>query len=78
MDPCPVRAGRPPARDRHLNWPSRSARPPGHRGIDAILLPGDPERHTLEERTAHGIPLDDPHWARLVDLADRLQARIPD
>ncbi len=39
---------------------------------EAILLPGDPERHILKDRNAHGIPLDDQHWAKLVDLADRL------
>jgi hydroxycarboxylate dehydrogenase B len=47
-------------------------------GIDAILLPGDPERVAFEDRTAHGIPLDDQHWARLVDLAGRLHVKFPD
>jgi uncharacterized oxidoreductase len=47
-------------------------------GVDAILLPGDPERLTLEDRTAHGIPLDDQHWARLVNLAVRLGVGVPD
>ncbi len=47
-------------------------------GIDAILLPGDPERLALEDRTVNGIPLDDQHWARLVALAGRLHVPIPD
>jgi uncharacterized oxidoreductase len=42
-----------------------------------ILLPGDPERRALNDREARGIPLDDRHWARLVDLADRLQVSPP-
>ena len=46
-------------------------------GIAAILLPGDPERLTLQERTASGIPLDDQHWAKLVELAARLDVPIP-
>jgi uncharacterized oxidoreductase len=46
-------------------------------GVPAILLPGDPERLTQQERTAQGIPLDDQHWARLVELAARLQVTIP-
>jgi uncharacterized oxidoreductase len=46
-------------------------------GIDAILLPGDPERHTLQHRTTHGIPLDAHHWAKLVELATRLEVEPP-
>jgi uncharacterized oxidoreductase len=46
-------------------------------GIDAILLPGDPERLTLEERTASGIPLDDLHWGKLAELAARLNVKVP-
>jgi uncharacterized oxidoreductase len=46
-------------------------------GVDEILLPGDPERRTLQQRTESGIPLDDSHWARLVDLAGRLGVEIP-
>jgi uncharacterized oxidoreductase len=46
---------------------------PRKHGQEAILLPGDPERHHFDERDPHGIPLDDAHWAKLVDLAQRLQ-----
>src|SRR5262249_20016813 len=46
--------------------------------VDRILLPGDPERTTLERRTASGIALNDAHWAKLVDLAKRLHVEIPE
>ena len=46
-------------------------------GVDAIVLPGDPERRVLEHRSASGIPLDDAHAARLAELAARLQVRVP-
>jgi uncharacterized oxidoreductase len=46
-------------------------------GVDAILLPGDPERRTLEQRSRDGIPLDPAHWSRLTELADRLQVPVP-
>lgn len=50
-------------------WIRATPRAPG---VQDITLPGDPERRTLEHRTASGIPLDDSHWARLTALADRL------
>jgi uncharacterized oxidoreductase len=46
-------------------------------GIDAITLPGDPERQTLRQRSADGIPLDERHWAKLTELAHRLQVHVP-
>jgi uncharacterized oxidoreductase len=46
-------------------------------GIERIQLPGDPERLTLERRSSLGIPLDDKHWARLIDLAGRLGVAVP-
>ena len=42
---------------------------PRSEGSDAIVLPGDPERKTLVERSAQGIPIDEGHWAKLVELA---------
>jgi uncharacterized oxidoreductase len=50
---------------------------PRSEGIDEILLPGDPERKTLAERSARGIPLDDGNWAALIDLAGRLGVAAP-
>lgn len=41
-------------------------------GCEAILLPGDPERLTLADRSARGIFLDDENWAQLLRLADEL------
>lgn len=34
-----------------------------------ILVPGDPERHTREDRLANGIPMPEPAWADLADAA---------
>ena len=42
-------------------------------GVEAILLPGDPERRTLQSREAQGIPLERNHWIMLVELAQRLE-----
>ena len=41
-------------------------------GVDAILLPGEPERIMLERRSVHGIPLDPQLRAKLTQLAQRL------
>lgn len=46
-------------------------------GVDEILLPGDPERRTLEQRRAQGIPLDDGNWRALVELATKLGVTLP-
>jgi hydroxycarboxylate dehydrogenase B len=46
--------------------------------VDSILLPGDPERRMLADRTAGGIPLDDAHWGKLVELAARLGIGVPE
>jgi uncharacterized oxidoreductase len=46
-------------------------------GVREILLPGDPERRTLAERRAHGIPLDDGNWSELAKLATKLGVPIP-
>ncbi|HUY32588.1 MAG TPA: Ldh family oxidoreductase [Pirellulales bacterium] len=41
-------------------------------GCDAIQLPGDPERRTLAQRQAAGIPFDEGNWAQLTALAKKL------
>jgi uncharacterized oxidoreductase len=46
-------------------------------GVDSITLPGDPERRTLAARESQGIPLEDTHWAKLVELATRLRVPVP-
>ena len=51
---------------------------PRAEGVDSIVLPGDPERAYLERRrSSRGIPLDDSHWAKLSDLANRLNVEVP-
>jgi uncharacterized oxidoreductase len=47
-------------------------------GVEAILLPGDPEQKTLTLRSAAGIPLEDAHWAKLSDLAGQLGVAVPE
>jgi uncharacterized oxidoreductase len=51
---------------------------PRAEGVEAILLPGDPERLTLGRRSAQGIPIEEAHWSRLADLANRLGVTVPD
>ena len=50
---------------------------PRAEGVKSILLPGDPERATLEHRSRHGIPLESHHWQLLVDLAGKLKIQPP-
>jgi uncharacterized oxidoreductase len=47
-------------------------------GVEAILLPGDPERRALETRSREGIPLPEGHWSKLVELAGTLGVEVPD
>ena len=46
-------------------------------GVDEIILPGDPERRTLAQKTAEGIYLDEGNWAELTKLADQLGGAVP-
>jgi hydroxycarboxylate dehydrogenase B len=46
-------------------------------GVDAITLPGDPERRTLARRSSEGIPLEDAHWEKLVELARKYGTATP-
>ncbi|MEX2139595.1 MAG: Ldh family oxidoreductase [Pirellulales bacterium] len=46
-------------------------------GCAEILLPGDPERRTLAERTKNGIPFDEGNWGQLLKLAERFGVRAP-
>ncbi|WP_040591913.1 Ldh family oxidoreductase [Schlesneria paludicola] len=46
-------------------------------GVQDVTLPGDPERRTLTERRANGIPLDEGNWKALVDLAKSLNVTAP-
>jgi uncharacterized oxidoreductase len=45
---------------------------PRQEGVDEILLPGDPERAALAQRSVHGIPVDANLRAKLTQLALRM------
>lgn len=59
----------------HLEEYTRSV--PLVEGVSRITLPGDPERRTLTERRANGIPLDDGNWQALIKLAEELGVTKP-
>lgn len=42
---------------------------PPRNASDPVLAPGDPERQTMKERMAEGIPIDDRSWQQLRDAA---------
>jgi len=46
-------------------------------GCGEILLPGDPERRVLAERSKSGIPFDAGNWGQLVKLAEKLGVAVP-
>ncbi len=46
-------------------------------GCEAIILPGDPERMTLAQRSPVGVFLDDENWAVLARLADGVGVAVP-
>lgn len=50
---------------------------PPRAGVDAILLPGEPEERTRRERLRTGVRLDPPTWAALTALAEELNLTCP-
>lgn len=50
---------------------------PRAEGVDEITLPGDPERRTLAQRAAEGIPFDEGNWSQLAKLAEKLGVTPP-
>lgn len=52
----------------------RSAPAPG---CDEVLLPGEPEARALERHQREGVPIPDPIWKKLTDLAGELGAALP-
>lgn len=52
--------------DRLTTWVKSSRR---RAGVEEIMVPGDPERKSMAERQANGIPIDDNTWAAIVDCA---------
>jgi uncharacterized oxidoreductase len=53
-------------------------RVPPAEGRDAVLVPGDPERNTREQRGAEGISLPAATWADLGRLGERFGIRLPE
>ena len=47
-------------------------------GYDEILIPGDPERRSREERLKKGIYVEDKTWGEIVALADELGVAVPE
>lgn len=46
-------------------------------GFDEVLLPGEPELRTAEERRVQGIPLDDTTWSQILEAAGQLGVEAP-
>jgi LDH2 family malate/lactate/ureidoglycolate dehydrogenase len=46
-------------------------RQPAAEGVAEILIPGDPERRSRALREREGIPIPDPVWSGLLEVADR-------
>jgi uncharacterized oxidoreductase len=47
-------------------------------GVEAITLPGDPERRIQRQKSSEGITFDEGNWAQLVKLADELGVDVPE
>ena len=45
---------------------------PTAEGVDAVMVPGDPERKARAERGANGVPLDEETWRQIVEAAAKL------
>jgi uncharacterized oxidoreductase len=50
---------------------------PKAEGIQEVLVPGEPERRSREQRRQSGVPLDDGTWKQLMALAERLKVQAP-
>ncbi|HEY8759938.1 MAG TPA: Ldh family oxidoreductase, partial [Candidatus Dormibacteraeota bacterium] len=46
-------------------------RQPPADGVAEILIPGDPERRSRAHREREGIPIPDPVWSELLEVAGR-------
>jgi LDH2 family malate/lactate/ureidoglycolate dehydrogenase len=47
-------------------------------GVEAVLVPGDPERSSQERRQRDGIEIPEATWAELREVAARFQVSLPD
>ena len=45
-------------------------------GVEAVLLPGDPEQASRRERGANGVPLPETTWEQLLTLADEVGVAV--
>ncbi len=52
-------------------------RPPYQEGVDEILVPGEPERRSMAEREANGIPLDEATWEQLTEAGSSVGVATP-
>jgi uncharacterized oxidoreductase len=52
--------------------------PPLAPGVEAVTIPGEPERARRREREASGIPIDDTTWTQLVDAGRSVGVPPPD
>jgi LDH2 family malate/lactate/ureidoglycolate dehydrogenase len=46
-------------------------------GVEAVLVPGEPETRSRERRGAAGIPIPGPTWKALSGLAERFEIAGP-
>jgi len=47
-------------------------------GMDKVRLPGEPERESMAERRADGIPIDDQSWTQICDAAGKAGVPLTD
>jgi ureidoglycolate dehydrogenase (NAD+) len=50
---------------------------PTQDGVDEVMVPGDPQQRTLQERSTHGIPIPPGTWAKIVAAAHPLELELP-
>lgn len=46
-------------------------------GMDAVMVPGEPEQNTAAARRAEGIPVDEATWNGLAQAAQKLEVAVP-
>jgi uncharacterized oxidoreductase len=47
-------------------------------GVDAVLVPGEPEARSRAQRTRDGITLPDDTWAAIAEVAARVGVEMPE
>jgi ureidoglycolate dehydrogenase (NAD+) len=46
-------------------------------GVDEVMVPGDPQQRTFEQRSAEGIPMPPGTWDKIVASAERFSLELP-